>query len=63
MQQYNLKLCHEHKLMLKDYVTFIHVVLQAPPTQVHLSSIQSKWLLTRELGEDEVTELSLQLQE
>lgn len=43
--------------------TFIHVVLQAPPTQVHLSSIQSKRLLTRELGEDEVTKLSLQLHE
>ena len=43
------------------HVTFIHVVLQAPPTQVYLSSIQSEWLLTRKLWEDKVTELSLQL--
>ena len=43
------------------YLTFVKVVFQAPPTKVHLSRIQSEGLLARELGEDKVTELPLQL--
>ena len=42
--------------------TFIHIVLKPSPSRVYLSIVECEWSLPRKLWEDEVVELSLELQ-
>ena len=42
--------------------TFIHIVFKPSPSCVHLSIVECEWSLPRKLWEDEVIELSLELQ-
>ena len=52
---------HDTQTSLVALPTFVEVVLQTAPPLVHLHVGEREQTLARQLGEDEVTELSLQL--
>ena len=56
---------YQTKLSENQWVTsftFIHIVFKPSPSGVYLSIIECEWSLSRKFWEDEVIELSLELQ-